>query len=219
MATAVSSNGQPASTETPGLEIKRIELAAMAVPIIGTSPLIMHRFSEKAKRAMLDQQQGRKSPKQARNPQADYDAAFYRFAEGDERFGFPVIAFKAAMISASRFYGKDVKMTELRQFVFIKGDLGVDGQQLAEIHGDASMREDVVKIGIKQTDLRYRPAVMPWRTTLHVVYAKSAISQEAVLALIDAGGMGVGVGEWRPERNGDFGMFQVDPEVPVESIG
>jgi hypothetical protein len=132
--------------------------------------------------------------------------------------GFPVIAFKAAMISASRFYGKDVKMTELRQFVLVKGDIGVDGQQLAEITGTPEMREDVVKIGIKQTDLRYRPSVMPWRTTLHVVYAKDAISQASVLGLLDAGGMGVGVGEWRPERNGDFGTFQVDPDVEVESI-
>ena len=32
---------------------------------------------------------------------------------------------------------------------------------------------------------------------------------------IDAGGMGVGVGEWRPERDGYFGTFRVDPDQEV----
>ena len=40
-----------------------------------------------------------------------------------------------------------------------------------------------------------------------------------MLSLIDAGGMGVGVGEWRPERDGDFGTYRVDPSRKVEVVG
>ncbi len=46
----------------------------------------------------------------------------------------------------------------------------------------------------------------------------SALTRGSVLSLIDAGGMGVGVGEWRPEKDGDFGTFRVDQSREVEVI-
>src|SRR5437016_5213814 len=108
------------------VQISRLDEETIVVPIIGTSPLIVHRFSEKAKRQMLDAMQGRKTPKTAKDPQAEYEAAAYRFEDGG--YGFPVIGFKQATVSAARFYGKDVPMTALRQFIFFRGDLGKDGQ-------------------------------------------------------------------------------------------
>lgn len=195
------------------VSISKIDTEHMLVPIVGTSPLIVHKFSEKAKRQMLDAQQGRKSPKVARDPEADYQAAFYRTKEG---YGFPAVAFKACTIGAARFYGKDVRMTDLRQFLFFKGLISEkDPQSLVEIVGEPHMREDVVRLGMSGTDLRYRPEFTEWSATLEVIYIKSSLTKESVLSLIDAGGMGVGVGEWRPEKKGDYGTFMVDPTRDV----
>jgi hypothetical protein len=97
---------------TDVIEINRIAAETIRVPIVGTTPLIVHRFSEKAKRQMLDAMQGRKTPTTAKDPDAEYEACFYRFADGTT--GFPVIAFKAATVSAARFYGKAVSMVGLR---------------------------------------------------------------------------------------------------------
>lgn len=200
-------------TTAAQVSINRIDTEHMFVPIVGTSPLIIHKFSEKAKRQMLDAQQGRKSPKERRDPEADYEAAFYRTKEG---YGFPAVAFKAATISAARFYGKDVRMTDLRQMCFFKGILtDKDPQPLIEIVGEPRMREDIVRLGMSGTDLRYRPEFPEWSAQLEVVFVKSALTQESMLSLIDAGGMGVGVGEWRPERRGDFGTYQIDPSRDV----
>jgi len=57
-----------------------------------------------------------------------------------------------------------------------------------------------------------------WAAALKVTYVTSALTRGSVLSLIDAGGMGVGVGEWRPERNGDFGTYRVDPDREIEVI-
>ena len=62
------------------IEINKIGTTTMLVPIVGTAPLIVHNFSEKSKRQMLEAQQGKKSPKLIRDPQAEYEAAFYRIA-------------------------------------------------------------------------------------------------------------------------------------------
>jgi hypothetical protein len=125
--------------------IDQIAAETIRVPIVGTTPLVVNRFSEKAKRLMLDNMQGRKSPKQPKDPKAEYESALYRF-KGGPGFGFPVIAFKDATVGAARFYGSSVKMTELRQFIFFRGEVGADGQQLARIDGEPQMREDVVRV-------------------------------------------------------------------------
>lgn len=206
-----------AVVETPQVQIQRIGTETIRVPILGTTPLIINRFSEKAKRAMLDAMQGKKSPKQNKDPKAEYEAAFYRIDGG--QFGFPVIGFKAATVGGARFYGKDVTMTALKQSMFFRGEMGVDGQQLAVINGEPVMREDVVRVGRGGTDLRYRPQFTQWQTELTVIYVKAMLTQDSVLSLIDAGGFGVGVGEWRPEKGGDFGTYEVDKDRDVEVIG
>lgn len=198
------------------IQIDPVPAETIAVPIIGTSPLICNRFSEKAKRKMLDAQQGRKAPKQVRDPESEYEASFYRLKDGSP--GFPVLAFKDATVGAARFYGKDVTMTALRQCLFLRGEVGQDGQSLARVTGEPRMREDVVRLNRAGTDLRYRAEFPEWGTVLEVTYVTSALSRASVLSLIDAGGMGVGIGEWRPEKNGDFGTFRVDPTRDVEVI-
>lgn len=196
------------------IQIDEIAAETILVPIIGTAPLIVHRFSEKAKRQMLDNMQGRKSPKEVKDPQAEYEAAFYRLKGGG--YGFPAIAFKAATIGGVRFYGKNITMTACKQFMFFRGEPSEDGQQMVPIAGEPHMREDVVRVGRGGADLRYRPEFLEWSTTLTVIYVTSALTRGSVLSLIDAGGMGVGVGEWRPEKDGDFGTYRIDPTREVE---
>lgn len=200
---------------TAQIHIDRIPAETIRVPIVGTAPLIVHRFSEKAKRQMLDAMQGRKSPKQPKDPQAEYEASLYHL-KGDDGYGFPTIAFKAATVGASRFYGKSVTLVGLRQTLFFTGEPGQDGQQMCRIDGEPIMREDTVRPNGSGSDLRYRGQFTEWTTLLTVTYISSALTRDSVLSLIDAGGMGVGVGEWRPEKKGDFGTYRIDPTREVE---
>lgn len=215
-------------------QIDRIAAETIIVPIIGTTPLIVHRFSEKAKRQMLEAMQGIKRTKEHRDPKAEFIDAAYRMNRngGDrDRYGFPSLGFKEATVGAARFYPKNkVTMTGLRQFIFFKGEMGEDRIGLVPIlkHEDADvdsntewprMREDPVTVGVDGRDLRYRPEFWPWRADLKVTYVTSALSRGSVLSLIDAGGLGVGVGEWRPQKRGDFGTYRVDLSKEITVIG
>ncbi len=202
------------------IQIDRIAAETLHVPIIGTSPLIVHRWSDKAKRQMLDAQQGKKKVKEVRDPQADYEASLYRIAveDGVDEYGFPAVAFKAATIGAARFYDKSVTMTSLKQALFFRGLVTkADPQQLVRIDGDPHMREDVVRVG-QGTDLRYRGEFTEWSTVLTVTYVTSMLARDSVLSLLDAGGMGVGVGEWRPQKGGEFGTYAVDQSRDIEVL-
>ena len=204
-----------ADVSAPAIEINKIGTETLIVPIVGVSPLIVHKFSEKAKRQMLDAMQGRKSPKAPKDPEAEYEAAAYRLDDGG--YGFPAIAFKAATVSAARFFDKSVTMVSLRQTLFFSGEMSkTEGQLMVRIEGEPVMREDVVRVGNGGTDLRYRPMFSEWQTELEITYVRSMLTRESVLSLVEAGGLGVGVGEWRPEKRGDMGTFRIDDTREVE---
>jgi hypothetical protein len=218
-AAKAASNGAAAQLVIPPINAERL-----LVPIVGTAPLILHKFSEKAKRVMLNNMQGVRQPKEPRNPEQDYMEAFYRHDPTDEypegQPGQPVIAFKAATVASARLFPKNVTMTMLKQCLFFTGEFSVrEGMQLVRIEGTPRMREDVVRVGNGGTDLRYRPCFNEWSTTLTVTYIRSMLTRESVLSLIDAGGLGVGVGEWRPERNGDSGTFRIDFDKEITVVG
>ena len=57
------------------IEIKPIEIQKTTIRVVGDTPLIMHAWSEKAKREILDKQmkKTKASAKQAKSPVEDFD--------------------------------------------------------------------------------------------------------------------------------------------------
>lgn len=210
----MSSNGTDTQDiEARPISIVRLHRKTVLVPIIGITPLIVHRFDEKARKIMLDNMQRSekaqvRAKKDPKDPKAEYEASRYRMADGSD--GFPATAFKTAMVDSARFFGKEVTMVQLRQVLFVQGT-GPD--QLVRITGDISMREDAVKVGMGGTDLRYRAMFSDWSATLEIHFLESQIDLSSVVNLIDAAGNG-GVGEWRPSspkgKSGTYGQFAVD---------
>lgn len=215
------------------IELPGIDIGMLTVNIIGDSPLIVHKWSEKAKKEMLGKQMKKASAgKEAKNPVRDFVEALYWLDESDNqidvpseldgvdsdtpqeevmgvlergRFGFPVCAFKAAAIDAGYQQGVIAKKTTARGAFHILGEFAV-------IEGIPDMREDMVQIGgmSRVADIRYRPEFKQWRTTLIIKYNKKAISGEQIINLLNYGGFSNGVGEWRPSRDGSFGTFHVE---------
>ena len=107
-------------------------------------------------------------------------------------------------------FGKAVKMTELRQALYFVPDaLSIENLQLTYINADEPvMREDMVRVGMGTADIRHRAMFPTWAAALTVQFMPHIIDIDSVAALIDAGGTN-GVGEWRPERNGAFGTYEV----------
>lgn len=183
------------------VEIPKIDVKRLKVRVVGDSPLITHRWSEKAKKEMLDKQMGKakSGKKPPKNPEQDYLDSLYPHPEGG--YGFPCVAFKAAAVSACRFVD-GMKMTEAR------GAFHVDGE-LARIKGEPRMREDMVRISMGTADIRYRAEFPVWETTLMVAYNTGVFNPDQIINLFNQAGFGVGIGEWRPEKDGGYGRFHV----------
>ena len=206
------------------IEIRPIEIKRATVRIVGDTPLIMHAWSEKAKREMLEKQMKvtKTKAKAAKDPIEDFirsmywktpmpvdmtQAGFERAISEGARFCFPVTAIKQAAISAAFRMGWAKDKMSMRGAFFIDGD----ENQMIEIHGDPPvLREDMVKVGMGTADIRYRGEFKNWYADLVVSYnANGVYSLEQIVNISNAGGYACGIGEWRPERDGQYGMFHV----------
>ncbi|MBO5831572.1 MAG: hypothetical protein J6R01_08205 [Alistipes sp.] len=215
------------AAKTEILEIKPIEIRKVNLHIVGDTPLIMHAWSEKAKRMMLEAQMGmsKGKKKDVKNPVEDFINSMYWLSEKPKemteeafeaaiangaRFGFPVTAFKQAAISAA------YRMQWAKDKMSLRGAFFIDSDEngMIEIISDTPiMREDMVKVGMGTADIRYRGEFRNWSANLTISYnANGVYSLERIVNIINAGGYVCGVGEWRPERDGQNGMFHVAAE-------
>lgn len=195
------------------VQIPDLNLGEFTLKVIGDSPLIVHAWSDKAKQMMLDKQMKKASAgREAKDPFMDFVDSLYWLTERPKnptmedvlkaKFGFPVTAFKAAAIDGAYQAGALAKKTTARGAFHIIGEM-------AEINGVPEMREDMVRIAMGTADIRYRGEFKKWDTTLLIQYNKNAVSMEQIISMFNIGGFGVGVGEWRPAKDGSFGRFHV----------
>ncbi len=187
------------------IQLRPPKIETIEVTLEGTSSLISHRWSDKAKKMMRDTQaKAAKTPREIRNPQKEYEDSIYWTEDG--RPGMPSVAFKAAAVRAGTY--SDMKMT------FTRGAFHIAGE-LVPIDGEPSMREDMVRLNGKVADFRYRAEFKTWSSTVPLQYNSSVISVEQLVNLFVLAGFAVGVGEWRPERNGQHGRFEVGAVAAV----
>lgn len=208
------------------IEIKPIEIEKVNVTITGDTPLIVHAWGVKAKREMLDKQMKVTKTKghDAKNPVSDFIESMYWITSkptketmvafnaiaDTAKFGFPVNAIKQSAISGAYRCGAVKDKVSCKGAFFIDGII-VAENQLAVIEGPAPvMREDMVRIGQGVADIRYRGEFREWKMRLSITYNKHGLyTLDQIINMINMGGYTVGIGEWRPEKDGQYGMFHV----------
>jgi hypothetical protein len=191
------------------MRLERLKEVQVQIPIIGVTPLIPHRWSEKALNGLRQKQYGNKvrSAREPKNPEEDANQSCYWIEEGIP--GMPATAFKAAIVDATRFF-EGMTAVMAKQLFWV---LGRGPDQLVQIEGAPVLFEATPRNSGGTVDLRYRMKISPWSAVLAIKFVPSQIDVESVVSLVDAAGRG-GVGDWRPSapksKTGTFGTFRVD---------
>lgn len=210
-----------ATKQDVGIELPPLQIELMEVTLIGDTPLIVHAWSSKAKKEMLDKQMKKAKPaREAKDPKKDFEDSLYRLPDGGH--GFPSVAFKNAAVTAVTSVSGMTKVAARQAFQVLGDDIEVAGafpgvkmrQNLVRIEGDApTMREDMVRVGMGTADLRYRGEFFPWHAKVLVKFNANVLSPSQILNILNTAGFAVGVGEWRPEKDGQSGMFHIATEA------
>lgn len=208
----------PVTITLPEIKLERHKLY-----LIGTAPLIVHAFPEKARKEMLDKQMKvAKGGRDARDPYSEVEAAKYILPDG--RHGFPAVAFKDCAVTACTSLS-DITKVAARQAFRVEGlpmnaNGAIEGSFVRTalvplVTHEPTIREDVVRLsGIGRTpEMRYRPEYAAWGVELNIVLNPQVISIGQLGSMFQAAGHGVGVGDYRPERDGDCGTFDLASET------
>lgn len=203
------------------VKLREIDTQPVEFDIVSMTSMIQHRWSEKAKGQIRDKQAGKKTKaRDKRDPNAEFKEATYKTSDG--KYGIPLLSLKAAIIGAAH---KDlgVEKTLVRKALFIQCPPNGGPDMVLEMKCEKPiMREDTVRVGAGSADLRYRPEFTAWSLHVKAIIDAELLQVTDLLNLVDRAGFGVGIGEWRPEKGGEYGRFQVNraaAEVKVAAGG
>lgn len=200
------------------IKISPPKFTVLNVEIVGVSPFMQLRFSQKAKGQMMQKMEAGptakgKKVRDARDFDEDMRQAQYIASDGWN--GIPASSFRNAAIDVCRMVG--FKMTHARMSIFIEAD-GFDlydGTPLVRLNSPEppERTEMAVRNATGVADIRIRPMWREWGVKLRVRFDEDQFTAEDVINLLNRAGQQCGVGEGRPfskSSNGmGFGMFYV----------
>lgn len=208
----LNGNGNGVSVDPPNppagksLVIAAPNFKVAVFKIRGTTPLVMHKFSEKAKQTMIKtQEEGstgkrRGAKKDPKNFDRLWKDATHLSREGWA--GIPAVAFFKAMVAACRMV--DFKQTHARQAFYVvpdgwSRDPG-DRSGLVKItKGEPSRFDAPVRLQGTTTDIRSRPLWEPgWECSVKIRFDADMFNITDVANLLMRAGNQVGILEGRP---------------------
>jgi hypothetical protein len=212
-----------------GVKISPLRQAVISIPIVGTAPLMILRFSQKAKdKIMTTQRAGTqaksKKNREARDFEADYEAAKYVGGTDDDRWnGMNAASFRNAAISACRVAGFTMTRAKLSLFIEADGFDIFDATPLVRIEGKPQMHTGAVRNATGVVDIRARAMWREWKAVVRVRFDEDQFSPSDILNLMLRVGQQVGIGEGRPDgRDGNgmgMGLFAISmDDISLERL-
>lgn len=189
-------------------EVIKVGTQTIELRILGTSPLVLNRMSEKAKHELL-MPKGRKNAAERATtlkhiPIDEYRASAYTLKTGPTLLALMATAFKGALRSAALDM-PGAKKAQIGRLTWVEGDMvGVYGvpKLFMAIVRSADMN--------KTPDVRTRAIVPEWAVQLRVTLVEPLIRPNAVVNLLAAAGLTIGVGDGRPEKGAmSYGQFKI----------
>lgn len=178
--------------------------------LVGTAPLVVHRFSAKTKGEMkakmeLGKAASSKKNREAKSTDDTYQESRYISDQGWD--GFNASAIRNAMISACRLV--NFKMTLAKLSVFVEAD-GWDKAEpqipLIRIYGKPTKQEDMGRVETGQPYVTVRGAYHNWEAKVKIRWDADQFTLDDVANLLTRAGGQVGICEGRPDSKRSAGM-------------
>lgn len=191
------------------VQIAAPRLRTAEFKLIGETPFVQLRFSEKSMNAMAEKMMAGSQAKGKKVRAArDFDDDFIQaqHISEDGWVGIPAGSFRAAMISACRLVGFKMTLAKLSVFILQDGIDKVDGVPLVKLNGTPEKNIMAVRNATGVADLRCRPMWKKWDLKLRVRYDEDQFSLQDISNLLTRVGQQVGIGEGRPDSRASAGL-------------
>lgn len=211
---------KPKQIETSEVTIQEIKMTAMRFNIVGTSPLVPHAVSAKAKGSLLfpapKKNAAEKATSMKHEPYEEFVDACYKFTDHDDkptRLYMPAGAFHGAMANvAIDMVG--AKKSQIGRLTTVPGGK-------IPIYGVPQIWMTIVRSSdmARTPDVRTLPILPEWCCQITVQFVGSLIKEQSIANLLGAAGVIIGIGDGRPEKGKlSMGQFRVCSDDDAELI-
>lgn len=201
--------------EGPRIELAKLNRQAIAFHVVGLTPFVANRMSEKVKMGLLLPKGRMTAADKAGNlkhdPRTEYRNSVYTLDEAPTRCAIPAAAFKRAIANAALDI-PGAKKTQIGRLSWVEG-------QYVPLYGVPELFMAVVRqAGIDRTpDIRTRAIFPKWAATIELSFLAPLLNETVLANLLAAAGYIVGVGDGRQEKGAlNFGQFRVCDEDDSE---
>lgn len=183
------------------------------VELRSTTPLLCDRYSERTMAAITEREQNpnKRRAKEARDPAVEYADSLYVIAAANGTpavYGFPRAGLKKALLAAAeRFSGLKSMAPTLSGGIQILGE--GDSQYFALKGAEPRERQDPRALKGVRVSVIYRMEIPQWEAHVRTIYDADLFDDDQIVNLFTRAGAQVGIGNWRPEKKGEFGKFEV----------
>lgn len=182
-------------------------MKTVEVRITGTTPLLIHRFSEDAEAGKAT----RRVVVDTRDPREE--ATKHAYIAPDGTYYFSAFSIPNCMASAGSNHKMKGSRKTLRFVVPSAIRMLNDTITILDDNGPAQAFEvDSRPVTIPATKgriMRHRPRWNTWHAEFQLVLNDDMLSIEDAHRLLSEGGESIGIGDFRPEKRGPFGCFRV----------
>jgi hypothetical protein len=199
------------------LKLPSIEAHTACYALIGSGPMLVHAFGQKSFTEMLEKMVGCRqdgTPLDSAREPKDLEREFvdaHAFNErGDEVI--PCRWIKAGMLTAVAASRKQLNAAAMRRAVRVLGFTSPILNPKTKRAAKAELQHDVVRVGSwsnRTPDVRARPRYDEWMIEIVVKVIVDQTPMEHVTWALQAMGELVGLGDWRAEKNGEYGLFNI----------
>jgi len=189
-------------------------MKTISITIEGTTAYLMHRFGEQAE--VDGAKQTRRIAIQEEEPRKAAERVSYRDAE--QNLYFPGAAIARLLREAGGAHKQKGSRKSVKYIVpaavlvcddtilFHQPNGKKKTKPITEFEVDS---RPVTIPATKGRIMRHRPKLPTWAATFTIEIADDMLPVEVVHQLLEEGGRGIGIGDFRPEKGGPFGRFRV----------
>lgn len=213
--------GQVEKSKKKQIILDRPMVEMTKLRIVGLTDLICKQMSAKTQEKLVVKGgRGCPRPKEARDPHDDFCESLYLMPGSKPagtkgaKYGFPASGIKRSVQTAAGRFLKDGTtlngMIVAGSLYVLPTEAGSDLVRINHAANDPYMRSDQGRNpNSGGAVVIHRGAFAKWSMDLVVRYNASVLSIEQIATLFMWAGFSVGIGEWRPEKNGTYGQFEV----------
>jgi len=200
---------KPESKET-SIDIMEVVKGRMEFCVLGSSPLIMNRMSQKVWFELLAPKGKKTAAEKAGSlkhyPVQEFRDSPYRMTDPKSPALLAIMptAFKKAMGTAALDM-PGAKKSQILRLIYVEGEM-IPIYGVPRVFMAITRSSDMART----PDVRTRAILPEWACKLSITFTKPILREQSIANLLAAAGFQSGVGDWRQEKgSGSYGSFKL----------